>query len=253
MSKDSSCARPVWAQKGDNALLWPFLQDAPRQTTALRESLYVMQNIVGKSVGKNISILDLGCGEGKSYDDFKSAGIDFSWVGIDIADSPEVAMRCRDDLEFIAFDGIHIPLPDESVDIIYSRQVFEHVHSPKELLQQVQRVLKPGGWFVGSTSHLEPYHSRSFWNFTPFGFASFLSESGFSEITLKPGIDGITLITRRLLGAAGLKLGHWFFNHESPLNCLIEVFGRMGKLDGRRRCALKLEYCGHFVFCVKKN
>ena len=246
-------SRPVWAQKGDNALLWPFLHDDPKQATALRELVRIMQVVVNKYLDKGVSILDLGCGEGKSYDDIKSAGIEFSWVGVDIADSPEVAMRSRDDLEFIAFDGVHIPLPDESVDIVYSRQVFEHVHSPKELLLQVQRVLKPGGWFVGSTSHLEPYHSRSFWNFTPFGFAGFLSESGFSKITLKPGIDGITLISRRLLRAAGIKLGHWFFNHQSPLNFLIEVLGRVGRLDGRRRCALKLEYCGHFIFCVKKN
>lgn len=253
MSEVNNSARPVWAQKGDNALLWPFLQDDPRQTTALRESVHIMERGVNTCADKSFSILDLGCGEGKSYDDFKSAGIEFSWVGVDIADSPEVAKRNRDDLEFIAFDGVHIPLPDESVDIVYSRQVFEHVHSPKELLQQVQRVLKPGGWFVGSTSHLEPYHSRSFWNFTPFGFASFLSESGFSEITLKPGIDGITLISRRLLGAAGINLGHWFFNHESPLNFLIEALGRVGRFDGRRRCALKLEYCGHFIFCVKKT
>jgi len=253
MSEESKCVRPTWAQKGDNALLWPFLQEDSKQTTALRESLNIMQNIADKYAGKCISILDLGCGEGKSYDDFKAAGLEFDWIGVDISDSPEVASRCRDDLEFVSFDGVNIPLPDESVDIIYSRQVFEHVHSPKELLQDVQRVLKPGGWFVGSTSHLEPYHSRSFWNYTPFGFASFLSESGFTEITLKPGIDGITLILRRLLGAAGLKIGHWFFNHQSPLNLFIEVIGRVGRIDKRRRCALKLEYCGHFIFCVKKT
>ncbi len=38
-----------------------------------------------------------------------------------------------------------IPLSDESIDVIYSNAVFEHVYTPKMLLKECQRVLKVGG------------------------------------------------------------------------------------------------------------
>jgi hypothetical protein len=58
------------------------------------------------------------------------------------------------------YDGVHIPLKEAAVDLVYSRQVFEHVRHPESLIGELHRVLKPGGLFVGSTSQLEPFYSR---------------------------------------------------------------------------------------------
>jgi SAM-dependent methyltransferase len=44
-----------------------------------------------------------------------------------------------------------LPLPDASVDIIFSHAVLEHVQDPASLVAEVQRVLKPGGWFAAWT------------------------------------------------------------------------------------------------------
>ncbi len=43
------------------------------------------------------------------------------------------------------YDGRHLPLPDESVDIVWSKSVLEHVREPETVVGEVARVLRPGG------------------------------------------------------------------------------------------------------------
>lgn len=45
-------------------------------------------------------------------------------------------------------DGSSINLPDNSVDIVYSVSVIEHLSNYKEILFEITRILKPGGLFV---------------------------------------------------------------------------------------------------------
>ena len=142
------------------------------------------------------NILDLGCGGGNSADEFYKLKPDITWVGIDIESSPEVNARQRNDLQFLTFDGVSLPFSDNYFDLIYSKQVFEHVRLPSQLLKEIYRVLKPGGFFLGSTSHLEPYHSFSYWNYTPYGFITLLNEAGLQTIEMRPSIDAVTLIIR---------------------------------------------------------
>ena len=53
-------------------------------------------------------------------------------------------------LEMIMSDGSSIPLPDQSVDVAYSRHLMEHLHVDDawDQLQEIYRVLKPGGHYV---------------------------------------------------------------------------------------------------------
>jgi len=239
--------------KGDNELLRPYLPlDTARQTTALREARSIIDREFGEDRRASMRLLDLGCGAGNSFDVFCKLYANIEWIGMDIAESPEVNCRTRDDATFMTYDGVNIPLDDTSMDIIYSHQVFEHARRPSELIPQAFRVLKPGGWLIGSTSHLEPYHSRSHWNFTPYGFINLLAEAGFSDIRVRPGIDSLTLILRRLLGYTGIRVGQWFFEHESPLNAFIEMVGQASGMEVRKRATIKLLFCGHFIFSARK-
>jgi len=44
-------------------------------------------------------------------------------------------------------DAAKMSFPDSSFDIIFSRAVFEHLENPGDVLQEVARVLRPGGVF----------------------------------------------------------------------------------------------------------
>ena len=46
---------------------------------------------------------------------------------------------------FSAPDPTRIPLPDASIDFVVSYDVLEHVHSPPASVQELSRVLRPGG------------------------------------------------------------------------------------------------------------
>lgn len=196
------------------------------------------------------NVLDLGCGVGNSTDEFSKINAHINWVGIDIENSPEVKARQRHDLQFLTFDGVSLPFSDNYFELIYSKQVFEHVRFPSQLLREVHRVLKPGGYFIGSTSHLEPYHSFSYWNYTPYGFVTLLEEAGLEVSEMRPSIDAVTLIIRRIMG--GAKIFNIFWKIDSPLNAMLELFGILLRKNAQWRNIVKLLFCGQFLFSAKK-
>lgn len=198
---------------------------------------------------KASNVLDVGCGDGNSADLFAEWAPEIRWVGVDIAHSPEVNARTRSDLEFHTFDGTELPFSDNSFDLVYSSQVLEHVRHPGALLKDIFRVLRPGGMLAGSTSHLEPFHSFSFWNFTPYGFKILVKEAGFELTEIRPSIDGMALIFRRLVNAPKFMNRWWW--RESPLNFLISLRGRI-RGEHRTINAAKLLYCGQFSFLCTK-
>lgn len=200
--------------------------------------------------GGGAAVLDLGCGAGDSVDLFRRLDPAGSWVGADIEGSAEVAARTRADAEFETFDGEHLPFGEGRFELVYCAQVLEHVRRPGALLGEAARVLAPGGQLVGSTSQLEPFHSRSTANPTPYGLARELEDAGLEVLELRPGIDGLTLIARRGLGGPRL-LDRWWWR-ESPLNRAIDAYGRVARLDARARNAAKLLFCGQFAFWARK-
>ncbi|HET9757782.1 MAG TPA: methyltransferase domain-containing protein [Candidatus Limnocylindrales bacterium] len=196
-------------------------------------------------------VLDLGCGNGNSVDAFRGHDASIAWVGVDIGDSQEVRARRRKDATFVTYDGTRVPFPDGTFDLVYSSQVLEHVPDPLVHLREIARVLRPGGMFIGSTSQLEPYHSMSYWNITPFGFVTLVRAAGLQVLELRPGIDGVTLTLRSYFGRpSGFDV---WWNGESPLNAEIDAWGRE---TGRRPALInlrKLHMCGQFAFLVTRK
>jgi len=197
---------------------------------------------------KASSVLDFGCGDGRSIDLFRTTLPEAKWTGVDIPSSPEVDLRRRTDGEFVTYDGYELPFPDECFDIVYSHQVLEHVRKPELALSEVARVLRPGGLFIGQTSQFEPYHSYSLWNFTVYGFKRIAEEAGLLLDELRPGIDGFTLMRRSYEGRP--KHMSRFFSEESPINQEIELAaaGRRVRICNFR----KLLIAGQFIFVLRR-
>src|SRR3954447_20719288 len=192
-------------------------------------------------------VIDLGCGRGDSVDVFRAADPGVRWVGVEVSDAD---FARGDDAQLRLFDGVNLPFADASVDVVFCKQVLEHVERPDALVPAVARVLRPGGMFAGSTSHLEPFHARSTANFTPYGLKRLLERSGLELEALMAGIAAPTRIARRLLRGAGCCERWW--SRRSPLNTLIDGAGRALGWDAEDRNAVKLLFCGHYAFLARR-
>jgi SAM-dependent methyltransferase len=99
-------------------------------------------------------VLELGAGTGKQALELQRRG--FKVIAIEIADS-EYATRRVFPIE--DYDGRTIPLPDASVDVVFSSNVLEHVGDLSRTHAEIRRVLAPGGICI----HVLPTHTWRFW------------------------------------------------------------------------------------------
>jgi SAM-dependent methyltransferase len=213
-----------------------------------RQSLnfYIQQNLSFHSSAK---VLDLGCGEGNSRNFFQKIAPKTIWHGVDIKDSPEVRKRTIEHKSILTFDGINLPYSNEYFDLIYCNQVLEHVRYPDKLIAEVFRVLRPNGLFVGTVSYLEPYHSYSIFNFTPYGIVSVLSEAGLKLEEIRPGSDVSLLICRQFFNRSNSFHFIWNRNYLHILCDLIGGFFRLGHCE---RNFLKVQFAGHLFFLGRR-
>jgi 2-polyprenyl-3-methyl-5-hydroxy-6-metoxy-1,4-benzoquinol methylase len=89
------------------------------------------------------SVLDVGCGEGVlTYRWAEQLG-EKPIIGVDLADpklQAEWSTRRRENLEFRAFDGNHLPFADGTFDLVAAIEVLEHVPNPEQTLAEMDRV-----------------------------------------------------------------------------------------------------------------
>jgi ubiquinone/menaquinone biosynthesis C-methylase UbiE len=105
--------------------------------------------------------LDIGCGTGIYTNELCEAGARV--VGVDI--SPEMlaiaAEKNRhhgDNVSFLVADAAVLPFEDNSFDLVASISAMEFYDRPQESLQEMYRVLKPGGHMVVATlNSLSPW------------------------------------------------------------------------------------------------
>jgi len=193
-------------------------------------------------------VMDLGCGDGSSAALFRSEQPEVRWVGVDITESGTVRDVHAESV--VIFDGLRLPFADNSVQLVYTNQVFEHVRHPQALLLEIQRVLTPGGVFIGSVSQLEPYHAYSLWGgYTLYGWATLCRDAGLVLEEARPSIDAGALLTRQYEGALPEHARWW---QLSPLNVEIDEWAAATDASVLAVNARKLQFCGQFAFRVRR-
>ncbi len=216
----------------------------PTDHSNTRQVDYYLKHFLDHFLG-NSSVLDLGCGAGDSIHQFRKLAADTAWHGVDIENSPEVKQRVRKDASILSFNGVDLPYPDNYFDLIFCQQVLEHVRYPDALINDAYRVLKPNGYFVGSVSYLEPYHSYSIFNFTPYGIVRVFSDAGFKLKEIRPASDASSVINRQLFNRSKLFQLIWKYNF---LHSIIGVTGNVFGLGHQEQNFLKIQFSGHLVF-----
>lgn len=99
-------------------------------------------------------VLEIGAGTGEQALELKRRGFDI--VAIEMANSNYTAER---QFPIANYDGRHIPLPDASIDIVFSSNVLEHVPDLAQMHAEIRRVLKPSGYCI----HVLPTHVWRLW------------------------------------------------------------------------------------------
>ncbi|WP_257195689.1 MULTISPECIES: class I SAM-dependent methyltransferase [unclassified Bradyrhizobium] len=80
-------------------------------------------------------------------------------IGVDM-DDVVLLNESLDEAYLLGEEGA-IPLPDESIDLIVSDWVFEHIEAPAKVAAEFRRVLKPGGYVCARTPNRSGYIALS--------------------------------------------------------------------------------------------
>jgi arsenite methyltransferase len=100
-------------------------------------------------------VLDIGCGAGAdSIIAAKMVGPEGKVTGVELV--PEMLARARENAQIAGVENVtfmeasaeHLPFPDHSFDVVISNGVFNLVVDKIQALQEVYRILQPGGRFM---------------------------------------------------------------------------------------------------------
>lgn len=99
----------------------------------------------------NKKVLDVGCGNGYILSKYagegaKTYGIDITQASIDLCRKRFEYLELKG--EFKVADAQDIPFPDNTFDCICSMGVLHHVPNTQKAIDEIYRVLKPGGRLI---------------------------------------------------------------------------------------------------------
>ncbi|GAB6879500.1 class I SAM-dependent methyltransferase [Halorubrum gandharaense] len=111
------------------------------------------------------AVLDLGTGSGYALRALRERGIARGY-GLDGA--PEMARNARSytddaDVGFLVGDFDALPFADDSLDHVVTMEAFYYASDPHNTLEEVRRVLKPGGTFYCAVNYFEESEHTHGW------------------------------------------------------------------------------------------
>jgi SAM-dependent methyltransferase len=129
----------------------PFPQ-ASRESSLYRDFFAFFQGVFDAEAEiRGKTVLDFGSGYGgRTVDYARLGGARFVWgvepaqIHTDLAQQYAMSLNVNN-VEFRTCGETSVPLPDESVDVVVSYDVLEHALSPPASVEELFRVLRPGG------------------------------------------------------------------------------------------------------------
>ncbi|MGQ3082498.1 MAG: class I SAM-dependent methyltransferase [Hydrogenophaga sp.] len=106
--------------------------------------------------------------------------------------SPESAHRRG--VDYRLFDGVRLPVPDGSVDVVWACYCMQHFRDPQAMLKEIHRALRPGGTLICRVDLRDHYHmfvsgrqydclrhSSSLWRWMAWNRSSYVNRLRLSE------------------------------------------------------------------------
>ena len=139
-------------------------------------------------------VLDAGAGEGRYSQHF----VKQRYTGVDLA----VGDAAWDYSGIDALgDLARLPFPDATFDAALNIVTLEHVPEPLAVLQELARVLRPGGRLLIVVPQQWEVHQapHDYYRYTRYGLAWLLGRAGFDASGIQPIGGFFTLLARRLV------------------------------------------------------
>ncbi|MDR3419150.1 MAG: class I SAM-dependent methyltransferase [Nevskia sp.] len=141
-----------------------FLNTETWAVHVLKRALDDLDRLIPEPRPSNPVIVDVGCGWGRSFALLHERFAPRKLIGIDVdprmieASKAETGRRGIE-VEFKQASSAALPLPAESVDMVFCHQTFHHLVEQEHALAEFRRVLKPGGLLLFAESTRKYIHS----------------------------------------------------------------------------------------------
>ncbi|MEC4016150.1 class I SAM-dependent methyltransferase [Streptomyces sp. H27-D2] len=180
-----------------------------RQARILAEALAA--SAANAAPGAPATILDIGCGDGSAAAVAARFLAGHRLVGVDW--SQDALRRATTRVPYVVrgeLSGGGLPFADASADAVLFSEVIEHLVDPDSALDELRRVLRPGGHLMLSTPNLAAWYNRGL---LLAGIQPVFSEVSMRRIHGRPGsqvVGHLRLSTARalrgLVGASGFEV-----------------------------------------------
>tara|TARA_B100000902_G_scaffold277742_3_gene263569 strand:+ start:5212 stop:5988 length:777 start_codon:yes stop_codon:yes gene_type:complete len=221
------------------------------------------------------TVLEIGCGEGYGIIELSEKSNKF--IALDKYFSESIQKTINKDN--VVFKQLTVPpltgIDDNSIDYVVTFQVIEHIKDDEVFIEEIYRVLKPGGILILTTPNLLMSLSRNPWHireYHPEGMREILQTS-FQDITLK-GVYGNDKVMKyyEANSVSVNKLRKWdFLNLEKNLpRWMLQIpydilnrFNRHGLQDNNMKLVNEMKYTDYDIkdlsddcldfFCIAKK
>lgn len=107
------------------------------------------------------AVLDVGCGRGFLLRSLRERVPDLRCYGLELSPAPIEEARAAGIDVHEGDLSAGVPLPDACVDLVVMGEVIEHVFDPDACLEELRRVLSPGGALIVTTPNLASWFNRA--------------------------------------------------------------------------------------------
>jgi SAM-dependent methyltransferase len=181
-----------------------FYETIARHGAAADRRVHKAADLLRRHAPPSARFVDIGCGAGVATRYIADLIGPREVYGIDISENRVAEARALGiDARVSDLDSERLPLADASFDAIHCGEVIEHVVDTDQLLDEIKRVLAPGGVCVLSTPNLAAWHNRAA---LMLGYQPFLTEVSFRYAPGRPsfaqaetGGGHVRMFTRRAL------------------------------------------------------